>query len=211
MSTLLLKLQDYAFDIKYLEGSKLKVSDALSCLYAEEKHNINDVIPLTFLWHTADLMLHLDQLQQAHHLYVHKAVDTQIKPRRKTKKAKTKPSPKSTPIAIKDTSDTNNSQLVPKRPPKLKKKAPQEQHIVPVMTETMQTIVTNKLINPDLKTLFDVECNKELQVNVRDPDLMLFKPETPLIKPQDKVTIYQCHIRPQFEIDRALSELCSKV
>ena len=49
LSALLLKLQDYAFDIKYLEGSKLKVSDALLRLYAEEKHNINDVIPLTFL------------------------------------------------------------------------------------------------------------------------------------------------------------------
>ena len=56
-----------------------------------------------------------------------------------------------------------------------------------------------------------MECNKELQVNVRDPDLMLFKPETPLIKPQDKVTIYRHHIPPQFEIDRALSELCSKI
>ena len=160
------------------------------CLYAEEKHNINDVIPLTFLWHTADFMLHLDQLQQAHHLYAHKAVNTQIRTRWNTNKTKTKPSPKSTPIVIKDTSDANNSQLVPKRPPKLTKKAPQEQHIVPVVTETMQTIVTNKLVNPDLKTLFDVECNKELQVNVRDPDLMLFKSETFLIKPQDKVTIY---------------------
>ena len=88
---------------------------------------------------------------------------------------------------------------------------PQGQHIVPVTTETMQTIVTNKLVNPDLKTLFDVECNKELQVNVRDPDLMLFKSETPLIKPQDKVTIYRHHIPLQFEMDRALSELCSKV
>ena len=76
LSALLLKLQDYAFDIKYLEGSKHKVSDTLLCLYAEEKHNINDVIPLTFLWYTADLMLHLDQLQQAHQLYAHKAVDT---------------------------------------------------------------------------------------------------------------------------------------
>ena len=43
LSTLLLKLQDYAFDIKYLEGSKLKESDALLHLYAEEKHNINDM------------------------------------------------------------------------------------------------------------------------------------------------------------------------
>ena len=211
LSALLLKLQNYAFDIKYLEGSKLKVSDALSRLYAEEKHSINDVIPLTFLWHTADFMLHLDQLQQAHQLYAHKAVDTQIRTRRNRNKTKKKPSPKSTPIEIKDTSDANNSQLVPKRPPKVTKKVPQEQHIVPVMTETRQTIVTNKLVNPDLKTLFDVECNKELQVNIRDPDLKLFKSETPLIKPQDKITIYQCHIPPQFEIDRVLSELRSKV
>ena len=187
LSTLLLKLQDYAFDIKYLEGSKLKVSDALLHLYTEEKHNINDVIPLTFLWHTADFMLHLDQLQQAHQLYAHKAVDTQIRTRQNTNRAKTKPSPKSTPIVIKDTIDANNSQLVPKRPPKLTKKVSQEQHIVPVTTETMQTIVTKKLVNPDLKILFDVECNKELQVNVRDPDLMLFKSETPSLNHKIKL------------------------
>ena len=166
---------------------------------------------MTFLWHTADFMLHLDQLRQAHQLYAHKAVDTQIRTRWNTNKTKTKPSPKSTQIVIKDTSDANNSQLVPERPPKLTKKVPQEQHIFPVATETMQTIVTNELVNPDLKTLFGVKCNKELQVNVRGPDLMLFKSETTLIKLQDKVTIYQCHIPPQFEIDRALSELRSKV
>ena len=36
--TLLDRLNRYTFDLKYLEGSKLKVSDALSCLYSEEKH-----------------------------------------------------------------------------------------------------------------------------------------------------------------------------
>ena len=197
--------------LQYLEGSKLKVNNALSHLYAEEKYNINDVIPLTFLWHTVDFMLHLDQLQQAHQLYANKAVDTKIRSRWNTNRIKTKPSPKSTPTEIKDTSDTNNLQLVPKQPPKLTKKVPQQQHIIPVTTENMQTAVTNKLVNPDLKTLFDMECNKELQVNVRDPDLMLFKSETPIIKPQEKVTIYRQHIPPQIEIDRALSELCSKV
>ena len=88
---------------------------------------------------------------------------------------------------------------------------PQEPHIVPVMTESMQMTVTNKLVNPELKTLFDVEFNKELQINVRDPDLTLFKSEAPPIKPQDKATIYCRHIPPQIEIDRALSELCTKV
>ena len=104
-----------------------------------------------------------------------------------------------------------NSQLVPERPPKLIKKVPKEQHIVPVMTASMQTTVTNKLVNPKLKTFFDVDFNKELQINVRDPDLTLFKSETPLIKPQEKVTIYRRHISPQIQIDRALSELHTKV
>ena len=97
MGALLLKLQDYTFDIKYLEGSKLKVSDALLCLYTEEKHNISDVIPLTFLWHTADFMLQLDQLQQAETCYVHKAVDTKIRTRWNVNRKPPKTSAKSTP------------------------------------------------------------------------------------------------------------------
>ena len=48
LANLLLKLMEYTFDLKYLEGNKLKVSDALSHLYIEEKHKINTVIPLNF-------------------------------------------------------------------------------------------------------------------------------------------------------------------
>ena len=59
--------------------------------------------------------------------------------------------------------------------------------------------------------MWNVTKNFRLLVTVRDPDLMLFKPETPLIKLQDKVTIYRHHIPLQFEIDRVLSELHSKV
>ena len=51
LATLLLKLMDYTFDLKYLEGNKLKVSNALSRLYIEEKHKVSDVIPLNFLLH----------------------------------------------------------------------------------------------------------------------------------------------------------------
>ena len=92
---------------------------------------------MTFLWHTVDFMLHLDQLQQAHQLYAHKAVDIKIRTRQNANRTKTKTLPKSTPVEIKYTSDTNNLQLVPERPPKLTKKVPQEQHIVHVMTENM--------------------------------------------------------------------------
>ena len=40
---------EYTFDLKYLEGNKLKVRDTLSCLYIEEKHKISDLIPLNYL------------------------------------------------------------------------------------------------------------------------------------------------------------------
>ena len=56
--TLLDRLNRYTFDLKYLEESKLKVSDALSCLYSEEKHKISDVISLNFLIHFTDYQLH---------------------------------------------------------------------------------------------------------------------------------------------------------
>ena len=78
---MLLKLQDYAFDIKYLEGAKLKVSVALSRLYIEEKHKITDVIPLNFLVHTAEPFIHLEYLDNANELYAHKAITTKTKAR----------------------------------------------------------------------------------------------------------------------------------
>ena len=54
LANLLLKLMEYTFDLKYLEGNKLKVSDTLSRLYIEEKHKISNVIPLNFLLHYSD-------------------------------------------------------------------------------------------------------------------------------------------------------------
>ena len=76
---MLLKIQDYAFDIKYLEGAKLKVSDAFSWLYTEEKHKITDVIPLNFLLHTAEPFIHLQYIDSTNELYAHKAINTKIR------------------------------------------------------------------------------------------------------------------------------------
>ena len=70
--TLLDRLNRYTFDLKYLEGSKLKVSDALSRLYSEEKHKISDVIPLNFLLHFTDYQLYKESDQLANKLYTHK-------------------------------------------------------------------------------------------------------------------------------------------
>ena len=48
---------EYTFNLKYLEGNKLKVSDTLSRLYIEEKHKVSNVIPLNFLLHYSDRQL----------------------------------------------------------------------------------------------------------------------------------------------------------
>ena len=51
---LLLKLQDFQFDLKYMQGTQMYISDALTQLYTEENHKITDIIPLNFLQHTVD-------------------------------------------------------------------------------------------------------------------------------------------------------------
>ena len=80
--TLLDRLNRYTFDLKYLEGSKLKVSDALSRLYSKEKHKISDVIPLNFLLHFTDYQLHKESDELANKLYAHKRTKLSTKPRR---------------------------------------------------------------------------------------------------------------------------------
>ena len=76
LATLLGRLMKYTFDLKYLEGNKLKVNDALSRLYIEEKHKINDVIPLNFLLHFMDHQFHKQYMHLANRLYAHKQIKT---------------------------------------------------------------------------------------------------------------------------------------
>ena len=70
--TLLDHLNRYTFNLKYMEGSKLKVSDMLSHLYSEEKHKISGVIPLNFLLHFTDYQFHNECDHLASKLYAHK-------------------------------------------------------------------------------------------------------------------------------------------
>ena len=57
-----------------MEGNKLKVSDALTRLYIEEKHKINDVIPLNFLLHFTDHQFLKQYTHLANRLYAHKQI-----------------------------------------------------------------------------------------------------------------------------------------
>ena len=77
--TLLDHLNRYTFNLKYMEGSKLKVSDALLCLYCEEKHKISDVIPLKFLLHFTDYQFHKECDHLVKKLYAHKELNCRPK------------------------------------------------------------------------------------------------------------------------------------
>ena len=212
LGSLLLKLQDYAFDIKYLEGAKL--SDALSQLYIEEKHKVTDVIPLNFLLHTVEPFIHLQYIDSANELYAHKAINTQIRLRQdpgvKCQKKQLVPAG---PIVPNIKQHDKSRVTVKSKARKTTKddKPPQIQDIIALSPQRMHETITNNLINPDLKTLFDVNSNKEEITLIKEPDSGMLVKQRPILMMPGKVTIYQRHIPQQVEIDRALTELCSKV
>ena len=214
LGSLLLKLQDYAFDIKYLEGTKLKVSDALSHLYIEEKHKITDVISLNFLLHTAEPFIHLEYLDNANDWYAHKAVTTKTRARQ-AKEAKCQnqqPAP-AAPLSCNQAQTGKLQQTVKRRRGKTDpdRKKLQIQDVVTDKLQNMQKAVINKAINPEYKTLFDVESNKELITAIKEPDPGMLVQHKPVILSPEKLTIYRCHIPPQTEIDNALAEMRTKV
>ena len=169
LGSLLLKLQDYAFDIKYLEGAKLKASDAVSWLYIEEKHKITDVIPLNFLLHTAEPFIHLQYIDSTNELYAHKAINTKIRSRQDSgvKCQKKQPAPAG-PIVPTVKQHDKSCVTVKSKSRKTTKddNPPQIQDIVALSSQRMQETITNNLINPDLKTLFDVNSNKEVITSI---------------------------------------------
>ena len=207
-------MQDYAFDIKYLEGTKLKVSDALSRLYIEEKHKITDVIPLNFLLHTAEPFIHLQYVDSTNELYAHKAISTKIVARQDPgPKRQKKQKVPAEPIVL-TVKQQDKSCMIAKRPKRKTTKddkSLQIQDIVPLSQERMQETVTNNLINPDLKTLFDINSDKQVISTVKNPDIGMLAKQWAVILMLEKVTIYRRHIPHQVEIDRALTELRTKV
>ena len=99
--------------MEYLEGSKLKVSNALSHLYSEEKHKISDVIPLNFLLHFTDYQLHKESDHLANKLYAHKRTKLTAKTRHNyDRQAKHKPANRYEPPKI--TKKTNKATAVAK-------------------------------------------------------------------------------------------------
>ena len=85
LMVLLLKLQDFQFDLKYMQGTKMHVSDALSRLYTEENHKITDIIPLNFLQHTEDTCTNKTYKYCTESLYRHKNSVNKLTPNNRKK------------------------------------------------------------------------------------------------------------------------------
>ena len=218
LANLLLKLMEYTFDLKYLEGNKLKVSDALSRLYIEEKHKINDVIPLNFLLHCTDKQIMNDY---------HKALEannfahskTQLEPNPRTRyqcKAHNQPITKYqagnlTP-ADKKKATVNNTTMA--RPNHINtnnvksSQLDQVQPYAPAISDNKLQLV-NKLQDP--LSLHQDQLQKQLVNTIREVPEQFFEDLKQVIPANDKLSIFRKHIPKQKEIDALLANLHKRV
>ena len=202
--TLLDRLNRYTFDLKYLEGSKLKVSDALSRLYSEEKHKISDVIPLNFLLHFTDYHLHKESDHLANKLYTHKRTKLSAKTRRNyDRQAKHKPVDRYEPPKI--TKKTNKAAAVAKINERQYVNALQEIPIKP-LTRNENPLKKLERIDKPLTIKQDQE-EKQVVNTIREVLPEMYTPAHLLIPPQDKLSLFRKHIPKQQEIDALLKNL----
>ena len=209
--TLLDRLNHYTFDLKYMEGSNLKVSDALSRLYSEEKHKISDVIPLNFLLHFTDYQFHKECNHLARKLYAHKRTKISRKgPHNYDRKAKHNPIQRYEP------------HIPPKTTKKSKKAtdiaAANDQQYVDDLQEISQLTIANnenplkkvEFIDKPLTIRQDQE-SKQVVNTIRKTPPEMYTPTHMLIPPQDKLSLFRKHIPKQQEINTLLKDLKKRV
>ena len=185
-------------------GSKLKVSDALSRLYSEEKHKISDVIPLNFLLHFTDYQIHKESDHLANKLYAHKRTKLTAKSRRNyDRQAKHKPVDRYEPPKI--TKKVNKAAAVTKINERQYVSTLQE---IPTKPLTRNENPLKKLERID-KPLTIKQDQQEKQVinTVREVPPDMYTPTHLLIPPQDKLSLFRKHIPKQQEIDALLKNL----
>ena len=156
----------------------------------------------------------MQYIDSTNELYTHKAINTQIRSRQDpgVKHQKKQPVPAGPIISNIKQHDKSHATVKSKARKTTKDDNPaQIQDIVALSPQRMQETITNNLINPDLKTLFDMNSNKEVITSIKEPDSGMLAKQRPILMTPEKVTVYQCHIKQQVEIDRALTELCIKV
>ena len=204
--TLLDCLNRYTFDLKYLKGSKLKVSDTLSRLYSEEKHKISDVIPLNFLLYFTDYQLHKESDHLANKLYAHKRTKLTTKSWRSyDRQAIHKPVERYQPPKI--TKKSNKVTAVAKINERQYVNALQE---IPITALTSNENPLKKLERIDKPLTIKQDQEEKQVVNmIREVPPEMYTPTHLVIPPQDKLLIFRKHIPKQQEIDALLKNIVS--
>ena len=204
LNTLLEKLRKYTFDLKYMEGSKLKVSDALSRLYVEEKHKISDVIPLNFLLHFTDYQVHKECEQMAVKLYAHKTA-TIAKKLRSSYDRKAKHKPIERYEAQKTTKKTSSAPAVAQFNDRSYQKAVQE---IPPKSIINNENSLQKLGSIDKPlTIKEDQESKQVTNTIRATPPEMYTPQHLAIPLQDKLSLFRKHVPKQQEIDALLKDL----
>ena len=218
LANLLLKLMEYTFDLKYLKGNKLKVSDALSHLYIEEKHKMSNVIPLNFLLHYSNRQLinnyhkaagieHLahtraNQPLEMRTRYAYKAHNQQIdRYQAGNVKLADEKDQETHPKAITtDKKFLNNEHK--------NYHLDQSQQVVSVSnTNNLQLASTNK----DPLSLHQDQLQKQVVNTIREVPEQFFENLKQVIPANDKLSIFRRHIPKQKEIDALLANLHKRV
>ena len=218
LANLLLKLMEYTFDLKYLEGNKLKVSDTLSCLYIEEKHKINDVIPLNFLLHYSDrqLLSNYHKAAGIDHLAHNKSKQLLKTRTQYAWKAHTQPlsryqagNPKPTDKKGKGLPQTTLA-INKNKPPN----EPNNSHL-DQLKDLVSTPTVNKLqlVNrtTDPLSLHQDQLQKQVVNMIREVPEQFFEDLKQVIPANDKLSIFRKHIPKQREIDALLANLRKRV
>ena len=206
--TLLDHLNRYTFDLKYLEGSKLKASNALSRLYSEEKHKISDVIPLNFLLHFTDYQLHKESGHLANKLYAHKRTILTTKSRHSyDKQAKHKPVERYEPPKV--TKKSNKATAVAKLNECQYVNAMQE-ILITALTSNENPLKKLERIDKPLTIKQDQE-GKQVVNMILEVLPEMYTPTHLVIPPQDKLSLFRKHIEKQQEIDALLKNLPKQV
>ena len=208
IATLLLRLQDYTFDIKYLKGEKLKLSDALSRLYIEEKGQIDEVIPLSFLMHTTTPGTHAQLMFPAQFLYAHKAVTRKAVKTKRQAKAAPDSSGQLTPIPTE--SDKKIAQIPSNKGIKSIPQTKSKQ-VVTTNVKEIRRATHEQLNNEQKVATNDTGINTDLVQTIKVPSLEIIQAPKPLVNNDKPVTIYDKHIPKQEEIDKILQNLRTKV
>ena len=187
-----------------MEGSKLKVSDALSRLYSEEKHKISDVIPLNFLLHSTDYQLYKESDHLANKLYAHKRTKLTAKARRNyNRQVKHKPVDRYEPPKI--TKKSNKAAAVAKVNERQYVAALQE-ILIKSLTRNENPLKKLERIDKPLTIKQDQE-EKQVVNTIREVLRETYTPAHLLIPPQDKLSLFRKHIPKQQEIDALLKTM----